>query len=158
MIRLKAPLEMGICVESPETMIGFYRDVLGFEMISDLRVPAEKSSLAGFIQNGYRIIRFQTNLGERVKLVHPSPQPLPRKAEDHILSHQGKVFLTFIVEDLKTTVDELISMGAVLRTEGKILEVRQGVFLSILDDPEGNHLEFVEYANLEAYRPDLFPS
>ena len=40
MIRLKAPLEMGICVESPETMIGFYRDVLGFEMISDLRVPA----------------------------------------------------------------------------------------------------------------------
>ena len=43
MIRLKAPLEMGICVESPETMIGFYRDVLGFEMISDLRVPAEKA-------------------------------------------------------------------------------------------------------------------
>ena len=50
MIRLKAPLEMGICVESPETMIGFYREELGFEMIRDLRVPAEKSSPAGFSQ------------------------------------------------------------------------------------------------------------
>ena len=33
MIRLKAPLEMGICVESPETMIGFYRDVLGYGFV-----------------------------------------------------------------------------------------------------------------------------
>ena len=35
------------------------------------------------------------------------------------------------------------------------VEVRPGVFLVFARDPEGNVLEFVEYTDLRAYRPDL---
>ena len=155
MLNLKAPLEIGICVEDPEKMIGFYRDVMGFKLISDLMVPPEKSRPAGFGKKGYRIIRLQTKSGERIKLVHPNSIPEKRTFNDEILSHRGNVFLTFIVEDLKATLRKIQKGTTILRTEGEIIEVRKGVNLSILDDPEGNHLEFVEYLDIEDYSPDL---
>ena len=155
MLNMTAPLEMGICIGDPERMIGFYQNVLGFELISDLEVPPEKSGPAGFSRGGYRIIRLQTSRGERIKLVHPTSEPEDRSTGGEVLSRKGNVYLTFIVEDLKTTVARIRSSGAPVRTEGEIVEVREGVFLSILDDPEGNHLEFVEYRNLADYRRDL---
>jgi hypothetical protein len=36
------------------------------------------------------------------------------------------------------------------------VEVRPGVFALYSLDPEGNYLEFVEYPDPSAYRPDLF--
>ena len=115
----------------------------------------EKSRPAGFTKEGYRIIRFQTNRGERIKLVHPYSIPEKRAFEDEVLSHRGNVFITFIVEDLKTTLEKIRSTLPNPRTEGEIVEVRKGVYLSIIDDPEGNHIELVEYLNLEEYRSDL---
>ena len=72
-----------------------------------------------------------------------------------VVSKKGNVFLTFIVDDLKHTVSRIKDTGAPIRTQGSIMEVRDGVFLSIIDDPEGNHLEFVEYSEINDYRPDL---
>mgnify|MGYP006125273265 FL=1 len=155
MITLKAPLEIGLCVCAPEMMIGFYRDVLGFELISDLKVSLEKSRPTGFTKDGYRIIRLQTNHGERIKLVHPYSIPKKRTFEEEVLSHRGNVFMTFIVEDLKSILKKIRSKVTIFRTEGEIVEVRKGVYLSIIDDPEGNHIELVEYLNLEEYRSDL---
>jgi hypothetical protein len=40
-------------------------------------------------------------------------------------------------------------------TGTKVVEVRPGTFLVFARDPEGNILEFVEYADVVAYRPDL---
>ena len=80
MLNMTAPLEMGICIGDPERMIGFYQNVLGFELISDLKVPPEKSGPAGCSRGGYRSMRLQTNHGERSKLVHPSAASLPQMA------------------------------------------------------------------------------
>ena len=44
MLNMIAPFEMGICVNNLETMITFYRDVLGLRLISEIDVPADKSS------------------------------------------------------------------------------------------------------------------
>jgi hypothetical protein len=38
------------------------------------------------------------------------------------------------------------------------VEVRKGVFALYTVDPEGNYIEFVEYPDIAAYRPDLFKS
>ena len=150
-----APFEMGICVNDLEKMIAFYGDVLGFKLISQIDVPADKSSEAGFTSGGYTIVRMQTNYGERIKLVRPMSSANPRLSGEEVLSKKGNVFLTFIVDDLKHTVSRIKDMGAPIRTQGSIMEVRDGVFLSIIDDPEGNHLEFVEYSEINDYRPDL---
>jgi hypothetical protein len=36
------------------------------------------------------------------------------------------------------------------------IETRPGTRIAFIRDPEGNSIEFVEYADLRAYRPDLF--
>ena len=155
MLKMIAPFEMGICVDDLENMIAFYGDVLGFKLISKIDVPADKSNEAGFTSGGYTIVRMQTNYGERIKLVRPMTSPNPRTSGKEVLSKKGNVFLTFIVEDLKHTVSRIKDTDAPNRTQGSIMEVRDGVFLSIIDDPEGNHLEFVEYSDITNYRPDL---
>ena len=155
MLKMIAPFEMGICVDDLENMIAFYGDVLGFKLISKIDVPADKSNEAGFTSGGYTIVRMQTNYGERIKLVRPMTSPNPRTSGKEVLSKKGNVFLTFIVEDLKLTVSRIKDTDTPIRTQGSIMEVRDGVFLSIIDDPEGNHLEFVEYSDITNYRPDL---
>ena len=155
MLKMIAPFEMGICVDDLENMIAFYGDVLGFKLISKIDVPADKSNEAGFTSGGYTIVRMQTNYGERIKLVRPMTSPNPRTSGKEVLSKKGNVFLTFIVEDLKLTVSRIKVADAPIRTQDSIMEVRDGVFLSIIDDPEGNHLEFVEYSDITNYRPDL---
>ena len=155
MLKMIAPFEMGICVDDLENMIAFYGDVLGFKLISKIDVPADKSNEAGFTSGGYTIVRMQTNYGERIKLVRPVTLPHSRTSGKEVLSKKGNVFLTFIVEDLKHTVSRIRDTDAPIRTQGSIMEVRDGVFLSIIDDPEGNHLEFVEYRDITNYRPDL---
>lgn len=155
MLNMSAPFEMGICVNSLETMITFYKDVLGFKLISEIDVPADKSSEAGFTKGGYRIVRMQTDYGERIKLVRPVLPPDLRSSGEEVLSKCGNVFLTFIVEDLEQTVKRIQDTGVSTRTTHSIMEVRDGVFLSIIDDPEGNHLEFVEYSEIKSYRPDI---
>ena len=155
MLKMIAPFEMGICVDDLENMIAFYGDVLGFKLISKIDVPADKSNEAGFTSGGYTIVRMQTNYCERIKLVSTIASPNPRTSVKEVLSKKGNVFLTFIVEDLKHTVSRIKDTDAPIRTQGSIMEVRDGVFLSIIDDPEGNHLEFVEYSDITNYRPDL---
>ena len=155
MLKMVAPFEIGICVEDLDVMIGFYQNVLGLKLVSEIDVPADKSSDAGFTSSGYRIVRMQTNYGERIKLVRPVANPGARRSGEEVLSNRGNVFLTFIVDDLKSTVARVRETCSPMRTSGNIMEVRDGVFLSIMDDPEGNHLEFVEYSNMADYRPEL---
>lgn len=155
MIKIISPLEVGICVNHLKKMINFYRDILGFRLISEIEVGPAKSKEAGFTKDGYTIVRLQTNFGERIKLVRPYSNPEKRLTGSEVLSKAGNVFLTFIVRDLKLTLDKLSTYTDNIRTENSIAEVRDGVFLSIIDDPEGNHLELVEYSNLRDYREDL---
>ena len=61
----------------------------------------------------------------------------------------------YIVQDLKSTLKKIRSKVTIFRTEGEIVEVHKGVYLSSIEDPEGNHIELVEYLNLEEYRSDL---
>ena len=112
-------------------------------------VQGEKSRQTGFTKEGYRIIRFQTNHGERIKLVHPYSIPKKRTFEEEVLSHRGNVYMTFIVKDLKSTLKKIRSKVTIFRTEGEKVEVRKGVYLSIIDDPEGNHIELLNTSTLK---------
>ena len=47
MLKMIAPFEIGVCVEDLDVMIGFYQNVLGLKLVSEIDVPADKSSDAG---------------------------------------------------------------------------------------------------------------
>jgi len=154
-LKLVAPLEVGIAVEDLDLMLSFYRDVLGLKYVSLYQVPPERADEATMSASGYRIIRLQTDTGERIKLAQPgSPPPKPQN-DDEVLSTRGLAFLTFIVDDLRAMISRLEERGVPVRTGPDMVEVRDGVYLAFAQDPEGNLLEFVEYSDLPAYRSDL---
>jgi len=155
MLNMIAPLEVGFCVKDMDLMLDFYTRVLGLAFVSSFNVAGDDSAVAGFTPDGYQVVRLQTNYGERIKLVKPGSDPAPRVSGSHVLSCLGNTYLTLIVRDLKATLASLKAAGMFIRTKGEIMEVRDGVYLSIVNDPEGNHLEFVEYRDIKEYRLDI---
>jgi hypothetical protein len=72
-----------------------------------------------------------------------------------VFERQGITYITFIIADVQDVVTRLKKHRVDLVSRGPV-EIRKGIHAIFSHDPEGNFLEFVEYADLASYRPDLF--
>jgi catechol 2,3-dioxygenase-like lactoylglutathione lyase family enzyme len=154
-LRMVAPLEPGIVCANIEKMLGFYVGVLGLEMVSDAEATPLMSAEFGAAPSGYRIVRLQTPYGERVKLVQT--RGLPRISDEPsrwTFERCGLAYLTFIVADVYEVASRLRA-NAVKFINQEPMEVRKGFRALFVTDPENNYVEFVQYADLASYRPDL---
>jgi catechol 2,3-dioxygenase-like lactoylglutathione lyase family enzyme len=136
-------------------MVGFYTEVLGLKFVSDAEASPEMSTKFGTGPNGFRIIRLQTPYGERIKLVQPkktSPKQSP--VPEWIFERQGIAYITFVIVDVQEVAARLKRFGVESFSEEPV-EIREGITAIFARDPEGNFIEFVEYADLASYRPDL---
>lgn len=156
-MKLVAPLEVGIAVADLDRMLSFYREVLDLEHVSVHDVRPDKGRDTTVCAQGYRIVRLQTNTGERIKLAQPGTSPPSDDGGGEVLARRGLAFLTFIVEDLDAMIRHLKEHGTRMRTGDHKIELRDGVFAAFAEDPEGNHLEFVEYADVRSYRSHIQP-
>ena len=155
-LKMAAPLEPGIVCVDIDRMLDFYTSVLGLQFATDAVASAEMSTEFGTGPDGFRIIRLQTSYGERIKLVQPKKMTLTQSpAPDWVFARQGITYLTFIVADVKE-VSERLKKYKVKRMSEEPVEIRKGITAIFVCDPEDNFLEFVEYADLKTYRPDLF--
>ena len=155
-IKMAAPLEPGIVCVDIDRMLDFYTSVLGLQFSSDAEASAEMSTEFGAGPDGFRIIRLQTSYGERIKLIQPKTMTLTQSpAPDWVFARQGITYLTFVVPDVKE-VSERLKKYNVKRMSKEPVEIRKGITAIFVCDPEDNFLEFVEYADLKAYRPGLF--
>ena len=155
-LKMTVPLEPGIVCNNIDAMLEFYTGVLGLKLVGDAKTTQELSARAGATPHGYRIVRLQTPYGERIKLVQPNQDPPPPQAVPRwVHERHGLAYLTFVIADIQDVLRHLKANGVKLLSEEPI-EVRQGVFAFYSLDPEGNYLEFVEYPDPSAYRPDLF--
>lgn len=155
-MQMTAPMEAGLAVRDLARMRRFYEQALGFVFVSEIRVPADKSAAAALCAEGYTVTRLQTAYGERIKLLArdggaPDPQPTP----EHILDQPGASYLTFITDAIPLALRRAIEAGAQSLTGDDPVEVRPGVYLAFLRDPEGHVFELVSYDDIAAYRPDL---
>jgi len=151
-MRTVAPYEMGITVEDLDRELAFYAGVLGLRVVSEIDVPGEKSAWSGLAPEGYRIVRLETPSGERLKLARPARAPEDVPPASWAMQRRGAAYLTFIVDDLDALHVRLVERGVDVRSRGKV-EVRPGLWLVLVADPEGNYVEFLQYADLHAYRP-----
>jgi lactoylglutathione lyase len=152
---MASPLEPGIVCIDIERMLDFYTEVLGLKFVSDAEAFAEMSTKFGTGPHGFRIIRLQTPYGERIKLVQPKKTSLQQnQVPKWVFERQGIAYLTFVIVDVKEVTTRLKKYGVKLFSDGPV-EIREGITAVFARDPEGNFLEFVEYADLASYRADL---
>lgn len=147
-----APFELGLVVADIDRLLPFYRDVLGLDVIGDIEMPAERSRLSGLAPDGYRVVRLESSSGDRLKLARPARGGAPAAAADYAMHRVGASYVTFIVDDLAALHERLRQAGANIRSKG-IVELRAGLRLLLVADPEGNFLEFLQYDDIAAYRP-----
>ncbi len=146
-----APFEVAFTAKDLDALLPFYTGVLGFAVHSDLVVAPDKGRASGLSPTGYRVVRLETDLGHRFKLAQPTAPPVAAAPADFAMQRQGGAYVTFIVSGLPALHARLAAAGARVLSDG-VMQVRPGVGLLLVQDPEGNHLEFVEYADLDAYR------
>lgn len=156
-IDMIVPLEVGIACRDLPKLRAFYQDVMGFQFVSEIVVPAAKAAPSALSADGYTVVRLQTPYGERVKLLAPNTPAAPAAAMPgkYILDRASASYLTFIVGDIDAAIAMLLQAGSRFLTGAERVEARPGVYLAFCEDPEGNVLELVEYTDIEAYRPDL---
>ena len=139
-----APVEPGIVCIDIERMIRFYSQVLGLRVINDAETSAEMSTKFGTTPDGYRIVRLQTERGQRIKLVQPKVSPPQNPLPGWVYQRQGIVYLTFVVADLEEVVSQLKVRGVRTVSEAPV-EIRKGILAIYTLDPEDNYVEFIEY-------------
>ncbi len=153
-MKCTAPFEPAICVADLGRMKAFYCDQLGMTVFSEIDVPPDKSAPPGLAANGYTIMRLETDDGQRFKLVRPNEAPVPSTERAYVLDRQGFAFVTFLIDDLAGLIGRLEAAGFALMGGGVKFEVRDGVDIAFIKDPEGNCIELVEYADISVYRPE----
>jgi catechol 2,3-dioxygenase-like lactoylglutathione lyase family enzyme len=137
-------------------MLNFYTEVLGLKFATDAEAFPEMSAKFGAAPNGFRIVRLQTPYGERIKLIQPKKSlPTQNQKTEWVFERQGIAYLTFVIVDVKEVTTRLKKYGIELMSKEPV-EIREGITAIFACDPEGNFIEFVEYADLASYRPDLF--
>jgi lactoylglutathione lyase len=155
-LRMVSPLEPGIVCIDIDRMLDFYTEVLGLKFVSDAEASAEMSTKFGTGPNGFRIIRLQTPYGERIKLVQPKKTSLKQSpVPEWVFERQGIAYITFVIVDVQEVAKRLKQFG-VQSFGQEPVEIRKGITAIFARDPEDNFIEFVEYADLASYRPDLF--
>lgn len=127
----KSAIDLGIVISDSERSLAFYRDLLGFEHVADTPMP---------IAGGGTMHRL--NCGDTLlKLVKLNTTPA-KTGDGGIAGATGLRYFTMIVSNLADIM--AACEGAGVKVAVPVTEVRPGVTIGMVEDPDGNWVEFVE--------------
>lgn len=127
----KDSIDLGIVVSDADRSLAFYRDTLGF-------VDAGSNPMPGGGGTMYRLM-CGTSL---IKLVHPASPPPAKAAPGGIPGAYGYRYWTITVSNLAEITDACAAAGAKVVVPAR--EIRPGISISIVEDPDGNWVEFLQ--------------
>lgn len=127
----KSAIDLGIVTNNGDAMVAFYRDLLGFE-----EEPSTPFPMGGTM---YRLW-----CGESlIKVVVPDPGATASPTPGPIAAATGYRYWTMRVNNLADVMKECEAAG--VKIVIPLTEARPGVTIGIVEDPDGNLVEFVTY-------------
>lgn len=127
----KSAIDLGIVVSDGPRALAFYCDLLGLEHVADMPMPIGGGGTMHRVQCGDSLL----------KLVVFDETP-PAASGGGIPGALGLRYLTLIVSNL----DEVLALcvGADVTVVAPAIDLRPGIRIGIVEDPDGNLVEFVE--------------
>lgn len=126
----KDSIDLGIVTDNAEAMVTFYKDLLGFELQGTMDMPGGSTM--------HRLM-CGTSL---VKIVEHEKAPEAKAPPGGIQGATGYRYWTMTVSNLDEITQQVADAGHKVRI--KAMEIRPGVRISMVEDPDGNWLEFLE--------------
>ena len=128
----KQAIDLGIVTTDGEAALKFYRDTLGFTHEADTPFP-----MGGTMHRLW--------CGDSlIKVVVPDKAPEQRPAGGGIAGATGYRYWTISVANLRELVTACRDGGYRIRVDAT--EIRPGVTIAIVEDPDGNWVEFLQTA------------
>lgn len=145
-----AAYEVGVVAADVDALVRFYVDTLGLRVYSDVNVSPAAGAATGLSPSGYRVVRLETSTGQRFKIARAPATSMRSATHGYPMQAAGQFYVTFLVDDIHALHARLGAADVAMHSEA-VVEVRPGVWLFLAADPEGNFLEFVQYADLAGY-------
>jgi glyoxylase I family protein len=126
----KSAIDIGIVTNNIEAMMTFYKDTLGLEFEASIPMPG------GGVMNRFKV-------GDSIiKVIETDPLPPLEAAPGGIRGATGYRYWTITVGNLEDCVSQAKAAGSKIVVPAK--EVRPGVTIAIVADPDGNWVELLE--------------
>ncbi len=126
----KPGIDLGIVISDSERSLAFYRDVLGLEHIMDMPMP---------IGGGGTMHRMACG-DSTLKLVAFDDTP-PPGVPGGMTGATGIRYVTLSVANLDEVVADCEAAGVTIVVP--VTEIRPGVSIAMVEDPDGNWVEFL---------------
>ena len=126
----KTSIDIGIVVRDGDAAMKFYRDTLGLEHVADTPFPGGGTM--------HRLMCGTT----LVKIVETDETPEKADNTGGPYAASGIRYWTITIQDLNAMTEKFRAAGYTVAVEPK--EVRPGVQISMIEDPDGNWLELLE--------------
>lgn len=125
----KDSIDLGIVISDADTALAFYRDLLGFELVGTM--PAPNATM-------YRLM-CGTSM---IKLMHHDTLPPAASPPGGIPAATGIRYFTISVSNIAEMTEQCAAAGHKVIWDNRVL--RPGVTVSMVEDPDGNWVEFLQ--------------
>ena len=126
----KDSIDLGIIVTDADTALAFYRDTLGFTSAGEMPMPGGGTM--------YRLM-CGTSM---IKVIKPGREPKAAAAPGGIPGAYGYRYWTISVTNLAEITAACEAGG--YKVAVPVTELRPGITISIVEDPDGNWVEFLQ--------------
>ena len=128
----KNAIDLGIVIRDSGASLAFYRDLLGFEHIADTPMPGAVPATMHRLMCGDSMI----------KLVSHDETPSQSAPPGGVAGASGLRYFTMQITNLAEVTAACTDAGVRVLIDN--MEIRPGVSISMVEDPDGNWVEFVD--------------
>ena len=127
----KAGFDLGIVTNNGDAMLEFYRDAVGLTFEATMRLEAVGIARMDRLRCNDSVLKLVTTIGD-----------VPAGVGGGLEGGTGMRYFTIAVDDITAAVADCENAGAPVAWP--VREIRPGVKIAMVEDPDGNWVEFIQ--------------